>query len=400
MNRRPRSFVLGVAFLAVLLTGGISGVRGDEGRDLKGPLADALLPDGLAGLRVGLNLMVGYTHDDSPVLDQFVTKRAYLDFRIKPQKWLEVRVTPDVYPDDDGIEYRLKYGYGKLQGEQAGFIHKPYVEIGMVHTPWLEFEEHINVYRLQDPLYQERVGLITSADVGLTVGGLFGAKLDKRTIEALGGSPDPGRYGSVALGVYNGAGYYSAEQNSNKTLMSRLSLRPLPDHLPGFQISHHFIFGRGNRTERFPLFVESPDSVVISTLPLYMLNGLMLSFEQRNLTVAVQGVTGSGNRQGTNLWMDASTGEYHRGESLEYLGGSVFLDIQLAPYPFALMGRFDRFDRDVKHADNGLDRLIGGIAYRPDKTFLILLDVERTLYESPLVEDELRVQVMMQFKTL
>lgn len=367
--------------------------------DIKGPMADALLPTGLSGLRVGLNLMVGYQHDDSPALDQFVAKRAYIDVRVKPRDWLDIRITPDVYPDDDGTEYRLKYGYGKVHVKQAGFIATPFVEMGLVHTPWLEFEEHINPYRLQDPLYQERVGLITSADYGITFGGRLGGTLDKKAIEKLGGTPDPGLYGSFAFGAYNGAGYYSAEQNSNKTLMSRITVRPLPYSLTGLQFSHHFILGRGNREENFTLNLDGTGPV-INTLPLYLLNGVMVSWEQRFLTLTAQGVMGSGNRHGTNLWTGPSNADYNMGDALEYQGGSLFGEFRLHPYPFSLIGRFDMFDKDVNNPDNGLNRIIGGITFRPDKTFRILVDIEQTDYENPSTEDEYRIQVMMQFKTI
>ena len=40
--------------------------------------------------------------------------------------------------------------------------------------PWLDFEEHINNFRMQDTMFMERNGLFNSADVGVMAGGNLG----------------------------------------------------------------------------------------------------------------------------------------------------------------------------------------------------------------------------------
>ncbi len=49
------------------------------------------------------------------------------------------------------------------------------------------------------------------------------------------------------MGVYNGSGYHAAENNyQNKPVEYRVSVRPLPDILPGFQATYFGLYGKGN----------------------------------------------------------------------------------------------------------------------------------------------------------
>ena len=80
---------------------------------------------------------------------------------------------------------------------------KPFIEFGLVHRPWLDFEEHINHYRVQGTMFLERNKIFNSADYGVTFvsnfGGEMGKEYKKRT-----NSSHLGKYGSIAVGIYNG----------------------------------------------------------------------------------------------------------------------------------------------------------------------------------------------------
>ena len=59
--------------------------------------------------------------------------------------------------DDAGnIEMRLKYMYLKMKMDQFDFLPSSYFEFGMVHRPWLDFEESINGFRMQGTMFLER----------------------------------------------------------------------------------------------------------------------------------------------------------------------------------------------------------------------------------------------------
>jgi hypothetical protein len=57
-----------------------------------------------------------------------------------------VRYTQDITLDEEGedsgnIELRLKYLYLKAKMNSFLFFTNSYVELGVVHTPWIDFEQ-------------------------------------------------------------------------------------------------------------------------------------------------------------------------------------------------------------------------------------------------------------------
>lgn len=116
--------------------------------------------------------------------------------------------------------------------------------------PWLDYEEHVNWYRCQDTIFIERNSTFNSADFGLTFVSLLGGEMSEEYQRKVN-NKYPSRYGSMAFGVYNGGGYHASEKNENKVLEGRLTVRvrPLPDIIPGFQLSYFGITGKGNKEE-------------------------------------------------------------------------------------------------------------------------------------------------------
>ena len=107
------------------------------------------------------------------------------------------------------MKVRLKYAYAKFHLPDWGVLTRPEVEVGMAHMPWLDFEEHINLYRMQDTMFMERNGLFNSADLGVTFLALLGGTLPDEYQKKVS-KHYPGRWGSVSFGVYNGGGYHAA----------------------------------------------------------------------------------------------------------------------------------------------------------------------------------------------
>ena len=165
--------------------------------------------------------------------EAFLIKRGYINIETQVLPYMTARITPDVTLDATGdLKVRLKYAYAKFHAPDLGFVTRPEVEVGVTHMPWLDFEERINLYRMQDTMFMERNGLFNSADLGVTFTALFGGTLSDDYQQSVS-TYHPGRWGSLSFGVYNGGGYYAAEKNDNKVLEGRLTLRPLPDDLPG-----------------------------------------------------------------------------------------------------------------------------------------------------------------------
>ena len=192
---------------------------------------------------------------------KFVIKRGYISVDANINSFMSARITPDITQDSTGdIKVRLKYAYAKFQKPSLGYITKPFVEVGVVHMPWLDYEEHINLYRMQDTMFMERNGLFNSADLGVMFGGNFGPQLPEDYRKAVN-DHYAGRWGSFAVGVYNGGGYHASEKNEDKALEGRFTLRPLPDHLPGLQVSVFGVSGKGNIADAIRAAGATPDVV-------------------------------------------------------------------------------------------------------------------------------------------
>jgi hypothetical protein len=282
-------------------------------------------------------------------------ERGYLTLKFKPCNWFEPRVTLDVHQDDTGdFKTRFKYLYGKfILPVETIFFTEPYIEFGIVHTPWFDFEEHLNWYRAQGTMFIERNGILNSADVGLTVGGLFGVKMDKDYRDKV--NPKyPGVYGSFALGVYNGSGYHAAEANQNKVFEARLTLRPLWMVLPGMQLTYFYINGLGNTPAE----------------PGWRLHDMMLSYEHEFFTATVQYAIGDGNQAGNRVDSE--------GAAQEFSGFSFFGEIKLPWIKSTLIARYDNFDWDTDGGPPMGKRLIAGYAFHFLKHNFLMLSYDRS----------------------
>ncbi len=284
--------------------------------------------------------------------------RGYLTVKLKPVKWFQPRITLDAHQNEVGdFSVRLKYLHAKfILPVETAVITEPNVEVGLVHNPWFDYEEHINRYRMEGTMFIERNGVLNSADLGFTVGGLIGRKLDKGYRERVS-SKYPGRYGSFALGVYNGGGYHAEEKNNDKVFMSRISLRPLGFIIPNWQISYFLIYGKGNTEEAPP----------------WILHDVMTSFEHQYFVFTAQLTTGEGNAKGKKV--DQSHG------SLDYIGYSLFGEVKLPCLRSSVIARFDWFNWDTVAGDPATSRVIAGYAFHFYKKSFALLSVDRVSYD-------------------
>ena len=350
--------------------------------------APAELPAALKGLKIGTTTYLSYqdgsANNSSGVgLDysKFVLKRGYIDVRKEITPSFNFRITPDIYLDSSGnTNVRMKYLYAAFTKKELGFIGKPYVEFGMAHMPWLDFEENINRFRMQDTMFMERNGLFNSADVGVFAAGNFGEELPKEYRERVN-SGQAGRWGSFGIGLYNGGGYNASEKNTNKVLEGRVSLRPLPDVIPGLQLSAFAVSGKGNIEETAA--VTAPDWEVLAG---------MLSYESPRLVLTAQYEQGTGNQKGTAV--DAS------GNALDHDGYSFFTEVRLdEAQKYSLFGRYDRFDPNTDDpAADVTKRTIVGFAWQFMKSNYWVLDYDRLEHSTDGRDTEDRVQLTLQIK--
>jgi hypothetical protein len=180
---------------------------------------------------------------------------------------------------------------------------------------------------------------------------LFGGEMDETFIREVNGKY-PGRYGSVSFGVYNGGGYHAIEQNNNKTIEGRLSVRPLPDRVPGLQLSYNGVYGKGNTK-------AAPDWTV---------NAMFLSLEHRRYTATCMYYSGEGDYKGKAVDV--------RGNSFGQSGMSFFGEWKMPMKKISVIGRYDCFDDDPSSDGFNVKRIIAGTAYHVDSKTRILLDYD------------------------
>lgn len=337
--------------------------------------------------RVSLSGLFYLTYEEAKSGDsrtsQFFVNRAYLTTRAQILPRLSGRITLDTSQDLEGdgrgdMEVRLKYAYAKYDLGDWGLLQGMGLEGGIVHMVWLDFEEHINLYRMRDPMFMERAGIFNSADFGVTLAGGFGPDLPEDYRQSVS-SAYAARHGSFALGIYNGTGYHGDERNRNKVAQARLTFRPLPERLPGLQLSGLAILGKGNQSDD-----DGP-------IPDWRTFDLFLSYQDRWGTLTGQCVTGSGNQKGT--WTLPSD----PAEASDYSGCSLFGEVRLGR-SWKTIGGFDSMDRTADETELGFRRFHAGIGYDLGSQNILLLDVDRLDWKDSARPDPWRTRLVFQLK--
>lgn len=295
---------------------------------------------------------VGLSYSDKTELSSFNLKRGYFTIKTRLNDVLSVRYTQDITTDKEGtdmgnIEMRLKYLYLKLDLKNIDALRNTYFEFGMVHRPWLDFEQKLNGYRVQGKMYADRYNLTSSAGFGVSYTGLLGGKIDKE-YQSRVSNDYPGRLGSFAVGVYNGGGYHALEKNNNKIVEGRLTLRPLPESLPGMQISYSLSYGKAN--------TEGNDSE-------YRMNLFYLSTQSEYHKLLATYYKGKGSYG--DDYIDDS------GISYKNDGFSLFGEIFIPLTPLSVFSRYDSFTTH-QLADESQETFIAGAAYRFMKNKVLL----------------------------
>jgi hypothetical protein len=315
---------------------------------------------------------------------KFVLKRGYLDVSDDITPWFTGRITTDIYQNAAGdYQPRIKYLYGSFHWQGNEFFSQPYVNFGQVVIPWLDWDEAVNRYRMQDEMFLERNGILNSADDGILVGSNLGGLMSEEYRKNVDGAY-AGRYGSWQLGIYNGNGYHAAEKNQNKALEARLSLRPLPDAVPGLQFTVFGVNGKGNVA-----------SVPGKSLPEWTVFDGMVSYETAHFTGQAEYFSGKGNQGGTALNAD--------GSARKQKGYSLFANVRLGEGArWGVIGRYDHFDPNPDRAANVLDDVtkmsIVGVSYAFSGPNVCLLDYQVKKHTDPGIPDEKRVQLTLQVK--
>jgi hypothetical protein len=265
---------------------------------------------------------LSYTYRELPAetYNAFTIKRGYFSFKKIFNEYLSLRFTQDITLDEEGddagnLEMRFKYCYLKLNNTYLNFLKSTFFEFGLVHRPWLDFEQKINPYRVQGRMFLERFDIVSSADFGVLFGGLIGGEIEEEKMKI---SAQKGKFGSYSLGVFNGGGYDALEYNSNKIVETRISLRPFPEYIPGLQFSFNAGYGKGNSP-------ESPD---------FDFRHFCVSFENSFLVLSTQFSDGLGSHSGN--YVDTNF------KAFNVDGYSFFAEYKTPLKNTALFARYDQ----------------------------------------------------------
>ena len=354
----------------------------------------------LGGLSVGTLAYVDYSYGEvqDESYNRFTVTRGYINIKKKLSPWLGFRLTPDAYQDDNGdFNLRLKYLYAEFRPPDLGFLTNIVSEVGIGHMPWLDFEEHINPYRCQGTMFIERVKTYNSADIGVSLQGYFGGELGKDYRKRVS-KYYAGRYGSWQIGVYNGGGYHAGEHNKNKVPEWRLTLRPLPDHVPGLQLSYFGLYGKGKQE-------------INSVSPKYAVSLFMLSYQNAWVIFTGQYTITRGNNKGALVVPGTSRALWARAYSFFFNTRLPVLDRKLN-----LFARYDHFDPDTKDwvtsGQDDYDLVNGGLAWEFFHHWYLMVVYERIFSQennggpgkAPVpgndLVDDWKVQTVLQIKFL
>src|SRR4051812_37335298 len=191
------------------------------------PAAGHTPPDDTPSVKVGTTIFTDFTYQDEPLVQDvdknnvhtsaFNVARAYINVTGNLSHLVAFRVTSDVTRETStgptvsgSLVYRLKYAFGQVNLDDW-MTHGSWARIGLQQTPYVDFIEGIYRYRFQGQTFEEREGLLSSSDFGISAHYNF-----------------PGNYGDLHVGVYNGDTYTRADPNDQKAFQIRGTLRPLP----------------------------------------------------------------------------------------------------------------------------------------------------------------------------
>lgn len=351
---------------------------------------------GVSGVSIGGLVYYSYSFGETgngktTPYNRFTLDRAYINVYKEITPWFKVRITPDIKstpkitkstvdsgtPDatpDYGYAVRMKFAYADFLTSDMGVLTDTAVRVGLGHTPWLDFEETFNTYRMQSQMFQNKRGLVDASDAGVSILGNIGGKLNEDQIKKVGNKGYAGRYGTYHIGAYNGGTYNQAtENNQDKTIQGRLSVRPLPDILPGLQLTYFGITGEANNNNS--LGTKN-----------YIDNTGFVSYQHRYVLASAEYYSGDGNFQGDDILNKKSTGY------------SFFGKVVLPMYEkVAFYGRYDLMDRDTDStSDQKIETTIGGASYKIYGENYLVAAYEKTHDHADSSKDDVKGQVVLQ----
>ncbi len=279
-----------------------------------------------------------FRSSDSLHLNGFDVTRAYVNVAGKFTGGVGFRVTSDIYRvADSSTVLRLKYAFATWTPEKSPLTFK----MGLVQTPWLDWEESLWNYRMQGSMAVDRNKYMTAADFGAGMDGSFGNE----------------RFNFQA-GAYNGEGYAGGLGDRYKDVELRASYRILAtddaSRVGGLRITGYAGIGAPSSGGRRNRFIG------------------MLSYRSNDVTVAAEYAA-------TKDSATAPAAALRDGRLV-----SAYAVLHLPSTRLSLLGRVDLLDPNTASAANTdrQTRAIVGVAYQVSPNLRLLADVDHLAYQS------------------
>ena len=278
-----------------------------------------------------------YQYSDAPIAAKstFDMTRAYVNVLGRFANGITTRVTTDIIPSAVTNQViRLKYAFAAWTPTGSSLTYK----LGMIHTPWVDFEETLWDYRMQGTIAVDRNPIggpstMTAADIGVGVDGHWnGERINGQFV------------------IVNGEGYSGGTGDFRKDVEARVSVRVQPTNdnsrVGGLRVSGYAgigkVTGTGADRNRY----------------LGMLSYRTLQYTLAGEFVSVKNgaVTGS---------IISAFGVYH-----------------LTRSKAAVIARVDIVDPDKNVGNNKNTRIIAGASYQLSPNVRLLADLDRLSFES------------------
>ena len=277
--------------------------------------------------------------DTANHVNNFDITRAYINVTGKFAYGIGTRVTGDIFRTADGsLSYRLKYAYATWNPEKSALTYK----IGQMHTPWVDWEEHLWDYRVQGQVAVERGGYMSSSDFGFGVDGNWG--FDKVNMQ---------------VGIYNGENYNRTPGDQRKDLMGRVSVRLAGTDEGGrdggLRLTGYGQVGKPTGGGTRNRFIG------------------MLSYRSKQFVVAAE----LGSTRDSVVVTPATPKKSGRVVS-------VFSVYKFPKSKFSVLARWDQTDPNTSAAANTdrLTRLIAGVTYTWSSNLRLTADIDNLSYQT------------------
>lgn len=287
--------------------------------------------------------------------NQFSVQRAYLNVIGKFADGITTRLTTDITPTGaPGASQvvRLKYAYVAWQPGATGPLT---YKLGLIHTPWLDWEEALWDYRMQGAMATDRNKFLTSADFGAGVDGNW-------SDNAVNGQ----------LTVVNGEGYSGGTGDKRKDVQARVSVRVMPtddnSRVGGLRISGYAGIGKATGGGDRNRFMG------------------MLSYRSKMLTLAGEFMSAK------DTVSPAGGGPNATGRII-----SAFGVLHIPNSAAAIIARVDNLDPNTSVTNDKQTLIIGGVSYQVSPNLRTLLDLQNLSFENSAIAKQSQALFQIQF---